>query len=171
MHILSPETDNCPSWISGRERMTVENISWSISTKECCRPRRGWLTGIMFEWQEVQTDQCRPFRSTLISASSVHFVTIFRENTLPPFGCWHLACLVKISADNILISNFYFSPDNRLWHFMQIVSVRDNFTETICMKCHILFSGKNILNLFAELTHNTHCLNRLAMCATTYVNQ
>ena len=41
MHSLSPETDNCPSWISGRERMTVENISWSISTKECCQPRRG----------------------------------------------------------------------------------------------------------------------------------
>ena len=41
VHILSPETDNCPSWISGRERMTVENISWSISTKECCRPMRG----------------------------------------------------------------------------------------------------------------------------------
>ena len=41
VHILSPETDKCPSWISGRERMTVENISWSISTKECCRPRRG----------------------------------------------------------------------------------------------------------------------------------
>ena len=42
VHILSPETDNSPSWISGRERMTVENISCSISTKECCRPRRGW---------------------------------------------------------------------------------------------------------------------------------
>ena len=41
MYILSPETDNCPPWICGRERMTVENISWSISTKECCRPRRG----------------------------------------------------------------------------------------------------------------------------------
>ena len=41
VHILSPETDNCSSWISGRERMTVETISWSISTKECCRPRRG----------------------------------------------------------------------------------------------------------------------------------
>ena len=26
VHILSPETDNCPSLISGRERMTVENI-------------------------------------------------------------------------------------------------------------------------------------------------
>ena len=41
VHILSPETDNCPSWISDRERMTVENISQSISTKGCCRPRRG----------------------------------------------------------------------------------------------------------------------------------
>ena len=40
VHILSPETVNCPSWISGRERTTVENISWSISTKECCRPQR-----------------------------------------------------------------------------------------------------------------------------------
>ena len=29
---LSPETDNCLSWINGRERMIVENISWSIST-------------------------------------------------------------------------------------------------------------------------------------------
>ena len=44
MHILSPETDNfarnwqLPFLISGKERMTVENSSWSISTKECCRP-------------------------------------------------------------------------------------------------------------------------------------
>ena len=41
VHILLPETDNCPSWISGRERMTVQNISWYISTKKCCRLRRG----------------------------------------------------------------------------------------------------------------------------------
>ena len=26
MHILSPDTDNCPSWISGRKRMTIENF-------------------------------------------------------------------------------------------------------------------------------------------------
>ena len=36
MHILSPVTGNCPSWISGREKMTVEIISWPISTKESC---------------------------------------------------------------------------------------------------------------------------------------
>ena len=37
VYILSPATDNCPSWISGRERMTVEITLWPASTKECCR--------------------------------------------------------------------------------------------------------------------------------------
>ena len=39
--ILSPETDNCPSWIIGREIMTIENISWSISMNEYFRTRWG----------------------------------------------------------------------------------------------------------------------------------
>ena len=38
VHILSPETDNCPYWISGRKRMTIENISWSISRKNVADP-------------------------------------------------------------------------------------------------------------------------------------
>ena len=37
MPILSPVTDNCPSWISRRERMTIKKISWSIWTKEWCQ--------------------------------------------------------------------------------------------------------------------------------------
>ena len=52
LHILSPKTDNCPFWISGRERMTVENILWSISTKECCWPQRGsnpWPLGLQLD--------------------------------------------------------------------------------------------------------------------------
>ena len=53
VHILLPETDNCPSWISGRERMTVENITWSkkISTKECCRPSGGWTHNLLITSQ------------------------------------------------------------------------------------------------------------------------
>ena len=47
VHILLPETDKCPSWISRRERMTIENILWSISTKECCRPSRGRTHNIL----------------------------------------------------------------------------------------------------------------------------
>ena len=41
VHILSPVTDNCPSWISRRERINVENITWPISTKEWCEPGGG----------------------------------------------------------------------------------------------------------------------------------
>ena len=37
--ILLPETDNCPSRISRKERITIANISWSISMKEYCRTR------------------------------------------------------------------------------------------------------------------------------------
>ena len=39
VHILSSETDNCPSWISRGEKMTIENISWSI--RECYLAWRG----------------------------------------------------------------------------------------------------------------------------------
>ena len=37
MCILWPVTDNCPSWIRGRERKAKEIISWPISMKECCQ--------------------------------------------------------------------------------------------------------------------------------------
>ena len=40
-----------PSWISRRERITVENISWSTSTKECC-----WTWLVLILWPV--TDNC-----------------------------------------------------------------------------------------------------------------
>ena len=51
--ILSPVTDNCSTWISGRERLIIEMISWPISTKERC------LTGGSNPWPEYQTDAHR----------------------------------------------------------------------------------------------------------------
>ena len=41
VHILLPETDNCPSWISRIERMTVEYISWSNLHERMLLTRRG----------------------------------------------------------------------------------------------------------------------------------
>ena len=41
------------------------------------------------------------------------------------------------SAEDKLMIIFLFYPQNRLWYFMQTVSL------TVCMKCQILFSGKN----------------------------
>ena len=45
MPLLSPVTDNCPSWISGRVRMVVEIFSWPNLKRRMC-PDRGsnqWL--------------------------------------------------------------------------------------------------------------------------------
>ena len=46
VHILLPP-DNCPSWFSRRERLTVENISCSISTNECYRPSGGQTRNLL----------------------------------------------------------------------------------------------------------------------------
>ena len=45
MHILSPETDNCPSWISGRERMTggwTRDLLVSSRKAHPTEPPRTW---------------------------------------------------------------------------------------------------------------------------------
>ena len=80
MHILSPETDNCPSWISRRERMTIENTSWSISTKECCRPRRVLTRNLelLVSSRTVHpTESPRPAHFNVRSVWLVFIVTIF----------------------------------------------------------------------------------------------
>ena len=41
------KNDSCCFWISGSGRMTVENISWSICTKECCQPCMGWIRNLL----------------------------------------------------------------------------------------------------------------------------
>ena len=41
MHILLPKNDNSPSWISGKERMTVENILWSNLHERMLPTQRG----------------------------------------------------------------------------------------------------------------------------------
>ena len=46
--------------------------------------------------------------------------------------------LWAFSADDKLMIFFLFFPENRIRHFIK---------ETICMKCHILFSGKNKKNI------------------------
>ena len=68
VQILLSGTDNCPSWISGRERMTVENISLSISTKKC-RPRRGLnprRPGLQLDGASKWATKADPDKSSMI---------------------------------------------------------------------------------------------------------
>ena len=59
---------------------------------------------------------------------------------------------------------FLFLPENRIWHFMQIVS---KGIETICMKCQILFSGENKQNITnlssAELAQRVVMVSRVIL--------
>ena len=113
MHILSPETDNCPSWISGRERMTVENISWTISTKECCRPRRGlnprppglqsdgasnWATeaGFAPKYLEVLKKQCRPWSDYSWRSRLIWVCTVCKCKFARTFGVWNFNTFMLI---------------------------------------------------------------------------
>lgn len=57
---------NCPSWISGRARMTVENISLTNSTKEWCRA----------EVANYQSD--KPPNKLLGSAGTIHLNCSFK---------------------------------------------------------------------------------------------
>ena len=86
-----------------------------------------------------------------------------------------LSTLDKFSADNILKYFSYFFPENRIWHFIQIISNGENLheisnpvfweksqetgfgiscklssMETIWMKFQILFSGKNKKNIITK---------------------
>ena len=47
--------------------MTVENISWSISTKECCRPWRGWTRDLL-----VSSRMAHPTEPPRLATSFVH---------------------------------------------------------------------------------------------------
>ena len=51
--------------------------------------------------------------------------------------------LLANSADDKLVIFYLFFSENRLWHFMLIVSL-----ETVCTKCQILFSWKNEIFFF-----------------------
>ena len=155
MHILLQETDNCPSWISGRERMTIENISWPNLKKECCRPGGGRTCNLliasgtriqlshrvhlmsthnMFLWRNkaiIYLDT--PFN--LSYTCLFVFLLFFLQEVKLPF-----TTLLAISAGNKLVIFFLFFPENGIWYFMQI-------GDTIYMKYQILFSGKNNKNI------------------------
>ena len=54
----------------------------------------------------------------------MHVVVHVHNNTLTFTTLW------AFSADDRLMIFFLFSPENRIWHFMQIVSLGDNLQES-----------------------------------------
>ena len=68
----------------------------------------------------------------IIKKSSVS-QSVHIKSSVPQYwvvNALYLACWVKFLADDVLdfFSHFFF-PENRIWHFMQIVSIGDNLHE------------------------------------------
>ena len=120
---------------------------------------------------------CLPFSQPLLGISPIvewiclnfrRRINLLLDN---PMLYLTLSMLGADSADNELVIHvfFLFFLENRIWHFMQIVSLGDNLhevldlffpKETICMKCLILFSRKNKKKIF----QNVLCWNFYPAC-------
>ena len=112
MYILSPETDNCPSKISRRERMTVEIISWSISTKECCQPRGGWIRSLLITSGmriQLSHQDCEDVQANLnltgISCHKSYFFALCLIILLLPFTGINFWCQI---SDDIKFCRLFF---------------------------------------------------------------
>ena len=90
VHILSPETYNCPSWISGREKMTLENISWSW--KNAADLGGGWTRDLLVSSRTAHptepprlahpTCNCQPI--TLLDPDCWYKFTYLMPNSVDP---------------------------------------------------------------------------------------
>ena len=80
--------------------------------------------------------------------------------------------LGKISADDILKYFFLLFLENKIRHFMQIVSQEDNLSPkgTIYMKSQILFSKKNIISLSSSAESAPSMVNVKSPFKTTADN-
>ena len=116
---VSPETDNCPSWISGRERMTVENISWSISIKVCCRPR-----------QELNP---RPPGLQLDSASN------WATEAGAGISIWDLSCEMFLCVWVVSIYMRCFFMYEMFLYVWDVTYVWDVSKKCLCMRCFFMY--------------------------------
>ena len=144
MHILSPETDNCPSWISRRDRMTAENISWSISTN-VARLDRDQTCDLQITSQMHTLSAGRP--------GDASYTTLLHHPTTPfRFEKYNLSQLlmhrseVKIKINTLLITLIIWTSDllfvwilngmsNLVGHFVSSPrerQKRDRRTSTLC---------------------------------------
>ena len=67
--------------------------------------------------------------SLYIRDSSEYNSIVTTAHILDYSHSWHFAWLGKILANNILKYYSLFFLENRIWHFMQIVSLEDNVHE------------------------------------------
>ena len=158
MHILSPETDNWPSWINGRDRMIVENISWSISTKNVAD-----LGGVESEtsWSPVvRASNCATETVTLLcrrlgddlerQCASTEFWGV---EFLVCWGHWgHFSC-----TENCLLN----SRPKGVCSGITLYTVKPRYNDSICsQKCH-----ENEFAFVQNTYWTDQCVRKVLFCS------
>ena len=124
---LSPVTDNCPSWIGGRERMAIDIISWPISTKECYRMCGSNTRPSAYQADEHPTELLPPAFHYIAQYYMVKFISIFH-------GC-------EVRRE-ISVSN-----DAKQWSWETEISVRtDSHDRQFFFAYHHLFIYLSVKN-------------------------
>ena len=155
VHIISPETDNCLSWISGREKMTVENISWSNHREKMLPNRRGSNP----QPPDHQTDAhptepprplMRPPRcgrgSCLLCLSFVCKVCDVRPSSLCHWLCSvHYENLPIQITENFTTKKMKLS-DKKFWYFSYFCSKHRLWDEAVLTSTHNLCLSRNKKN-------------------------
>ena len=129
MHILSPETYNCRSWIRGRERMTVENISWSISS---CQTQRSNLQ--LLDHQSDSDLIEPPWPAPFIWNTFISNSCYLKPKSLTPWSLrqFESAMVNKLISQNYCFkSNWLFKGQYR-FNFLHYPCIWNPFTSNSC---------------------------------------
>ena len=151
MHILSPVTDNCFSWINGRERIENDHRKYfTINLHKRILPTSAGVEP-MTSWSPVgRRIQLSHWGRPILIRLCKHLTESLLGTHVQRYIFWVVVQLLTLC---MLRKNFsrqhfeiflLFFLENRIWHYMQIVSL-------VCMKCQILFSRKdkkNMTNLY-----------------------
>ena len=133
VHILYPETDNCLSWISRRDRMTVENISWSNLQERMLQTWRGLnLQPPDHQCDTFPTELWRQVRSLTMSDLSIHSsISVWIHSAQPSLWHTYLNALGKHYWENITgetKGNFSCRKDSSHFSFL-------HFNSFWCQSC------------------------------------
>ena len=108
VHILSPENDNCHSWISGKKKMIVGNISWSNLYERMLPTRRRSNPQPPDHQSDTHpTEPLRPARHKVQGPRTNHLISLAFLNAVQMLEGWIQLgasvafCLLSLLNNNI----------------------------------------------------------------------
>ena len=154
MHILSPETDNCPSWISGRERMTVQIFHSQSPRKNVADLGGGWTRDLLVSSRTAHpTEPPRPATTWIENIKTILCSVCFsgfRDNQNFINATWFTKSSNQKFKDQFIqkwTSHIDITSKSNTYRFFKTSSSKMH----ICFDSFLLNYTKHYLNLGREI--------------------